>query len=118
MRTCVNQVARNNAPGKQSGTEKNRPVLGAPEYTLDPDDIQFLRKLAQQDEFIRQLAASSAAVEVLGKAIEFASQGPAKLAAQWNLAVIKGWRSANKALDFLGKHAVRDASVCRSDYLG
>lgn len=72
-------------------------------YVLDEDDVKFLKDLQKWDEFIRQLAASSEGLEVLGKVVGFVGQGPVKLATQWDEGLIKGWRIANSRLEGINK---------------
>jgi hypothetical protein len=71
--------------------------------------VAFLQKLAKQDEFIRKLAGSSEAAEILGHILNLAAVGPVKLALQWDQALLRGWRQANASLESLNKRQTCDA---------
>jgi hypothetical protein len=76
---------------------------------LDDEDVAFLKKLAKQDEFIRQLAASTEGAEILGRILGLVAVGPVKLVVQWNQVLIRGWRQANASLEALNKRQVCDS---------
>ncbi|MCK1409538.1 hypothetical protein [Bradyrhizobium sp. 76] len=93
---------------KLTKVEKGPDQTSQTEYVLDQDDIKFLKDLQGRDEFLRQLANSSQGIEILGKILEYGAEGPAKLLAQWNLGLIKGWRIANSRLEGINKAKVCD----------
>lgn len=101
MSSCLSRLS-------SSSTRRTAPPADE-DYTLDEDDVAFLQKLASQDEFIRQLAASAIAAEILGRIIHAVVKGPVKLAVQWNLGLIEGWKRANVALGTINKRQTCDA---------
>lgn len=98
MGTCLSTVAKR----ENETTKLQRQSV---EASLDAEDLDFLQKIAKQDDFIRKLSESSAGADVLGKVLAEAAVGPVKLAVQWDQALIDGWKQANKGLDSVNKHA-------------
>jgi hypothetical protein len=100
MGACLTRVAELQKP-----TMTNAPGA-TEEAVLEPDDIAFVQKIAKQDEFIRKLSESAGGADGLARILSVIAAGPAKLAVQWDQALIRGWRQANKGLDVLNKHAI------------
>jgi hypothetical protein len=82
-----------------------------PRTELDADDVTFLKQIAKQDQFIRDLAKASAGVDAIGDVLGLAAEGPAELLVKWNQGLIAEWRLANERLDTLNKHATCEAIV-------
>jgi hypothetical protein len=101
MGACLSGVA---------GFQRRKAKVGddGKQTTLELDDVAFVQKLAKQDEFIRKLSASADGLDALGKVLDLVATGPTKLVVQWDQALIRGWRQANKAIDVLNKHQICD----------
>ena len=97
MRACLAKLKTANA-GATLPEQKTT-------YELDESDVSFLKDLAKRDEFVRRLAESSVAAEVLGIVVSRFAVGPVKLAVQWNMALIDSWQRANSALAAQNKDA-------------
>jgi hypothetical protein len=97
MRACLAKLK-----GTNGGT---KPPELIKTYELSESDVSFLKDLAKRDEFVRQLADSSVAAEVLGIVIKQFAVGPVKLAVQWDLTAIDGWQKANSALAGFNKYS-------------
>jgi hypothetical protein len=109
MGTCLSALAHNQ---KSAVAAKGTTDPKAGQITeLGPDDIAFLKTLAKQDQFIRDLANASAGVEAIGHVLRLAAEGPTELLVQWNQGLIAEWRLANERLDTLNKHATCEAIV-------
>jgi len=69
------------------------------DINLSSDETMLLKRIYNNDSFIRGLTKSQKALAVLNSALASVSPGPIKLALQWNDTALKGWAVANKNLD-------------------
>jgi hypothetical protein len=109
MGACLSALAQNQksaAAAKRTTDQKVGQLI-----ELDADDVTFLKKIAKQDQFIRDLAKASAGVDAIGDVLGLAVEGPAELLVKWNQGLITEWRLANQRLDTLNKHATCEAIV-------
>jgi hypothetical protein len=109
MGTCLSALAQNQHPAVSSVSPTD--PKARQKIELDADDVAFLKKIATQDQFIRDLAKASAGVDTIGDVLELAAEGPAELLVKWNQGLIAQWRQANERLDTLNKHATCEAIV-------
>jgi hypothetical protein len=103
MRACLGRLAQSRQ------RQPSRPNADDPVYTLDQDDLAFLQRIATQDQFIRDLAASAEAAEVLGRLLGLVATGPVRIAHRWNQGLIAIWRKANSSLEQINKSQICDA---------
>jgi hypothetical protein len=109
MGACLSALAQNQksaAPAKGTIDQKAEQLI-----ELDADDVSFLKTIAKQDQFIRDLAKAGAGVGAIGDVLELAAEGQAELLVKWNQGLIAEWRVANERLDILNKHATCGAIV-------
>jgi hypothetical protein len=97
MQACLNSLSTAQKRSKESA------VSPQPDYTLDEDDVVFLKQLAKNDEFIGKLAANSEGAKLLGQILEYVATGPMKVVVDWNLGLIREWRQANTNLEQFNK---------------
>lgn len=103
MGACLSALARNQKSVATSNTGQKT--------QLDADDVAFLKKIARQDQFIRDLAKASAGVDAIGDVLGLAAEGPAEVLMNWNQQLISTWRRANERLDTLNKHETCEAII-------
>lgn len=103
MGACLSALAHNQKSAATTNTEQKT--------ELDADDVAFLKKIAKQDQFIRDLAKASAGVDAIGDVLGLAAEGPAEVLVDWDQRLISTWRRANERLDALNKHVTCNAII-------
>jgi hypothetical protein len=107
MGACLSALAHHQQPAATSKAGQK----DGQKSKLDADDVAFLKKIAKQDQFIRDLAKASAGVDAIGDVLGLAAEGPAEVLVNWNQQLISTWRRANERLDTLNKHETCEAIV-------
>ncbi len=121
MRECLNRVAKHQETLKQKppADETVSPSdddSATQEYSLDADDVAFLKQLEKDDEFVRKLYQSSLGIQLFAKLLDRGAVGPAKLATKWNRFLIKEFVEANKRVGYLEKAKTCQGIVIQSGY--
>jgi len=78
----------------------------ANEYSLTSEEADFVRRLMAKDKLLADLPKAQNGLETLNKLLSAGSAGPIKIALQWNQVAIKAWRTANSALEKIGKLSI------------
>ena len=70
--------------------------------TLGSDEASTLHDIMKRDDLLKGMAKAQLGADNLLKGLSWVS-GPVSLALKWDQGTIKGWRSANKALEKIAK---------------
>ncbi|RWB35802.1 MAG: hypothetical protein EOQ41_03045 [Mesorhizobium sp.] len=82
----------------------SNPACAETEYDLTEDGVKLLRRIANKDKYMGEMAKSVDGLAALNTLLSrVAPPGPAKLVLTWNKGIIAGWRSANSNLAKIGQ---------------